>query len=40
MYYLHNSILNSLELREYICADPLALKSLPTCRCAVALLVH
>jgi len=35
MYYLHNSVLNYLELRENIlgrtCEDPLALKPLPLC---------
>jgi hypothetical protein len=33
MYYLQNSVLNSLDLREYIlgrnCEDPLTLKLLP-----------
>jgi hypothetical protein len=42
MYNLHNSILNSLELNEYIlgryCADPLALKMLPLCCCCARLL--
>jgi hypothetical protein len=37
MYNLQNSILNSLELREYIlgriCEDLLALKPLPLCCC-------
>jgi hypothetical protein len=35
MYYLQNSVLNSLELRGYIlgriCEDPLTLKPLPFC---------
>jgi hypothetical protein len=35
MYYLQNSVLNSLKLRENIlgrtCEDPLALKSLAFC---------
>jgi len=42
MYYLQNSVLNSLELREYIleryCADPLAFKSFPLCCCCAHLL--
>jgi hypothetical protein len=37
MYYLQNSVLNSLEFREYIlgrnCEDPLTLKPLPWCYC-------
>jgi hypothetical protein len=41
MYYLHNSVLNSLELREYIlgriCEDLLALK--PLLLCAIDVLV-
>jgi hypothetical protein len=39
MYNLQNSVLNSLELRDYIlgriCEDPLALKPLPLCVVAV-----
>jgi len=42
MYYLHNLVLNSLELKEYIlgryCADPLALKPLLLCCCCTRLL--
>jgi hypothetical protein len=42
MYNLQNSVLNSLELREYIlgryCANPLALKPLSLCCCCAHLL--
>jgi hypothetical protein len=42
MYYLQNSVLNSLELREYIsgryCIDLLDLKLLPLCCCHACLL--
>jgi hypothetical protein len=42
MYNLQNSVLNSLELREYIleryCADPLVLKLLSLCCCCARLL--
>jgi hypothetical protein len=42
MYYLHNLVLNSLELKENIfwkiCEDPLALKPLPLCAVVVLII--
>jgi hypothetical protein len=40
MYYLQNSVLNSLELREYILGVIVLIRLLSSrCRCIVAMLV-